>query len=82
MSADWMTRNLDQRVEVAAPVYDPEIKRTLMDFFLIQWSDNVKARIQEKEGTNTYIVNHKKRCRSQEELYEFYKNGGRRVDED
>ncbi|MDR0823537.1 MAG: polyphosphate kinase 1, partial [Prevotella sp.] len=44
MSADWMTRNLDRRVEIGVPIFDDKIKRTLMDFFDIQWSDNEKAR--------------------------------------
>lgn len=83
MSADWMTRNLDRRVEVAAPVYDSEIKKTLKEFFRIQWADNVKARIQDKEGANRYVAAKGKRVyRSQEELYEFYKNGGKSIDED
>src|SRR5690606_2815402 len=32
-SADWMTRNLDFRVEVGCPIYDPEIKQELMETF-------------------------------------------------
>lgn len=43
-SSDWMTRNLDRRIEVLAPVEDPEIKRYLKDEFLAAYlRDNVKA---------------------------------------
>jgi polyphosphate kinase len=44
-SADWMTRNLDHRVEVACPIYDDDIKKELRAQFDIQWRDNTKARI-------------------------------------
>lgn len=44
MSADWMTRNLDRRIEVGVPILDKEIKQTLKSFFDIQWSDNESKR--------------------------------------
>ena len=43
-SADWMTRNLDNRVEVTCPIFDKEIKDEIMDVFKIYWNDNVKSR--------------------------------------
>ncbi|HJU55657.1 MAG TPA: hypothetical protein VJ715_13830, partial [Pyrinomonadaceae bacterium] len=44
-SADWMSRNFDRRVEVIAPVYDPNLKRYLKDVVLAAYlKDNVKAR--------------------------------------
>ena len=52
-SSDFMTRNLDRRVEVAAPIYDPEIKEELIDFFNLQWQDNTAARILDNELNNT-----------------------------
>ena len=42
-SADWMTRNLHQRIEVCAPVVDDRLKKELVDYFDIQWNDTVKA---------------------------------------
>ncbi len=74
MSADWMTRNLDRRVEVGIPILDSKIKKTLKRFFEIQWSDNVKARDLSVFTQNNYVVAFdEKVCRSQVELYDFYK---------
>ncbi len=51
-SADWMTRNLKHRIEVVAPVLDPEIKRYLKDVVLDAYlRDNVKARLLLPDGT-------------------------------
>src|SRR5690606_5158773 len=41
-SADWMTRNLDHRVEVTCPIYDPAIKKMLIDIMDIKLADNQK----------------------------------------
>jgi polyphosphate kinase len=43
-SADMMTRNLDQRIEVSCPVYDPDLQKELQDILDLQLRDNVKAR--------------------------------------
>ncbi|HRE49888.1 MAG TPA: polyphosphate kinase 1 [Flavitalea sp.] len=53
-SADWMVRNLDHRVEATCPIYDPRIKKDLIDMMDIQLSDNVKARILDNELSNQY----------------------------
>lgn len=45
-SADWMTRNTRRRVEVAAPIYDADIKHRILDMFDVMMTDNVKARVQ------------------------------------
>ncbi len=75
LSADWMTRNLDRRVEVAIPIIDNRIKQNLLDFFNIQWSDNEKARDLAEFGENNYITRgDNPPCRSQLELYSYYKN--------
>ena len=51
-SADWMTRNLDRRVEVVAPVLDPHVKKYLKDTVLGAYlRDNVKARVMNSDGT-------------------------------
>ena len=49
-SADMMTRNTIRRVEVAAPVTDPQLKERILHIFELQMSDNVKARLQRPDG--------------------------------
>ena len=73
-SADWMTRNLDNRVEVTCPIYQHELKIELLDIFNIYWKDNVKARYVNHLIDNKYKRNNKSNFRSQEELYNYYKN--------
>ena len=50
-SADFMTRNTIRRVEVAAPVKSPELRKRVLHIFDIMMRDNVKARIQLPDGT-------------------------------
>lgn len=71
-SADWMSRNMDNRVEIACPIYDEEIKQQLLDTFEICWSDNVKARIISEKQDNAYRENNDTKVRSQFKLYEYY----------
>ena len=74
-SADWMTRNIDNRVEVSCPIYDADIKKELQDIFDICWRDNVKARIINQNQDNSYrIPITDKIIRAQFEIYDFYKN--------
>lgn len=71
-SADWMTRNLDNRVEVSCPIYDKSIQQELWDTFEIGWNDNVKARVISEKQDNAYRITEGKRIRSQEEVYKYY----------
>jgi len=73
-SADWMTRNIDTRVEVSCPIYDEDIKKELLDLFDICWNDNVKARIINESQDNTYRKNDKEKVRAQFETYNYYLN--------
>ena len=73
-SADWMTRNIDNRVEVSCPIYDEDIKQELIDVFNICWNDNVKARIINSEQNNKYKRNDAELVRAQFALYDYYKN--------
>jgi polyphosphate kinase len=73
-SADWMTRNIDTRVEVSCPIYDDDIKKELQDLFDICWSDNVKARIINETQNNSYRKNSNKKVRAQFETYKYYLN--------
>ncbi|WP_299528773.1 polyphosphate kinase 1 [Ulvibacterium sp.] len=71
-SADWMTRNLDYRVEVGCPIYDKDVKQELMDTFEISWKDNVKARVFSEEQDNSYRENDGPKVRSQFAMYDYY----------
>ena len=75
-SADFMTRNLDGRVEVTCPIYDPEIKNELIDNFDIGWKGNVKARYHSEKLDNKYKVRKEKEpvFRAQIEAYKYYQN--------
>lgn len=73
-SADWMTRNLDKRLEVGAPITAENVRQTLRDFFDIQWSDNDKARNLAEMGVNTYVPGDgAPPVRSQTALYQYYR---------
>lgn len=65
-SADMMTRNTEKRVEVAAPVLDPDVKRQVNGYLEIMLADNVKARVLQKDGTYKKKPITEKRVNSQE----------------
>jgi polyphosphate kinase len=74
-SADFMTRNLDGRVEVTCPIYDENIKKELIDIFNIGWKGNVKARYHSEKLDNKYRVRGQNTVfRAQLETYNYYKN--------
>jgi polyphosphate kinase len=74
-SADFMTRNLDARVEVTCPIYDQRIKEELIEVFDIGWKANVKARYHSEDLRNKYRKNgEEKPFRAQLELYNYYRN--------
>ncbi len=73
-SADWMTRNMDYRIEVGCPVYDPDLKQQILDILDIQFKDTLKARIIDKDQTNAYVKRgNRKKLRSQVEIYKYLK---------
>jgi len=73
-SADWMKRNLRARVECDFPVYDPDLKKELMDILNIQLSDNVKACEIDEHLKNQRIVTKGPDIRAQMAIYEYFKN--------
>lgn len=75
-SADWMERNLDKRIEVGTPVYDPEIKKNMDLIFSFQWGDREKARIIDKLQKNAYkeATGNEAVIRSQVEIQNYYRH--------
>ncbi len=73
-SADWMTRNFENRIEVSCPIYDPDLQNQILDTFNISWIDNVKSRLINDLRVNK--VSEKKIIskRSQFETYKYFKN--------
>ena len=71
-SADFMGRNLDNRVEISCPINDESIKREILENFEIGWSDNVKARVISIKNDNAYLKNNKRPVRSQFKMYDYY----------
>ena len=65
-SADLMTRNLNRRVEIACPIYDPEVKEQLMWILHTQLEDNVKASSLLPDGSYVRKVNSLAPCDSQD----------------
>ncbi len=73
-SADWMPRNLDNRIEVGVKIFDPILKTTIHDIFNLQCNDNVKARIIDKDNMNNYVQRgNKKKVRAQHAIYDYLK---------
>nr|WP_294491137.1 polyphosphate kinase 1 [uncultured Mediterraneibacter sp.] len=69
-SADFMTRNTVKRVEVAAPVYDPAIKKRIQAMFDLMLSDNKKARAEGPDGAYIPVPCEGEAVNSQEVLYQ------------
>lgn len=73
-SADWMTRNLDHRIEVTAPIRCPRLKQRIIDIINLQFTDTVKARVIDKEMSNRYVKRgNRKKIRSQQAIYDYLK---------
>ncbi|MDD1784337.1 polyphosphate kinase 1 [Enterovibrio sp. ZSDZ35] len=73
-SADWMTRNIDNRIEVATPIKDERLKERIMDILELQFADRAKARVIDKEMSNSYVKRgNRKKIRSQIEIYDYLK---------
>lgn len=73
-SADWMVRNLDKRVEVATPIYDPDLQNELKEYLSLQFKDNTKARIIDKNQINMHKEKDGTQYRSQKDIYGHLKN--------
>ncbi|MCU4675391.1 polyphosphate kinase 1 [Catenovulum sp. 2E275] len=73
-SADWMTRNIEHRIEVSCPIYDDKLKQQILDMFELQYKDTTKARIVDKLQQNNYVARgNRKKIRSQVAIYDYLK---------
>ena len=75
-SADFMTRNLDGRVEVTCPIYDEDCKKQIIEIFNVGWKGNVKARFHSEKLDNIYRKREKNEpiFRAQFETYNYFLN--------
>ncbi|MGE6107351.1 polyphosphate kinase 1 [Aeromonas sobria] len=73
-SADWMSRNIDGRIEVATPIYDERLKQRILDILDLQLSDTCKARVIDAEQQNEYVKRgNRRKIRSQVAIYDYLK---------
>ena len=68
-SADFMTRNMERRVEVAAPIYNEQLKQRIMAMLNLEFSDNVKGKRLLENGEYQLVKNDKPPIDSQIDLY-------------
>jgi polyphosphate kinase len=74
-SADFMTRNIDTRVEVGFPIYDEELKKEIRDIINLQLQDNTKSREINSHNTNKYHkTNSELPHRAQVDTYNYLKH--------
>ncbi len=69
-SADWMTRNLDKRLELLFPVSTPRLRRRLIQTMRTYFDDNVKAWQLQPDGTYQRVRKGSRDIRAQEVLYQ------------
>lgn len=73
-SADWMSRNIDGRIEVGTPIYDERLKQRILDILQLQLSDTCKARVIDADQSNQYVKRgNRRKVRSQVAIYDYLK---------
>ncbi|WP_421181632.1 polyphosphate kinase 1 [Aeromonas enteropelogenes] len=73
-SADWMSRNIDGRIEVGTPIYDERLKQRILDILELQLSDTCKARVINADQKNEYVKRgNRRKIRSQVAIYDYLK---------
>ncbi|MGP1924306.1 MAG: polyphosphate kinase 1 [Arsenophonus sp. NEOnobi-MAG3] len=73
-SADWMTRNIDFRIEVAVKLLDQQLKQHVLNILELQFNDTVKARYIDKKLTNRYVPRgNKRKIQAQLAVYNYLK---------
>ena len=73
-SADLMERNIDWRIEVAFPIYDPSLQQVITDTMAMQVADTFKARILDEQQSNQYVGESANGRRSQEEIHRYFRD--------
>jgi polyphosphate kinase len=74
-SADWMKRNMEDRIEVSCPIYDQKLVEIIIDLLEIHFKDTLKARVIDKDQVNSYVKRgNRKNLRSQNETYYYLKH--------
>ncbi len=74
-SADWMTRNIDYRIEVAVALLDPRLKQQVLDILELLFNDTAKARHIDKKLSNRYVsCGNRSKVRAQNAIYDYLKN--------
>ncbi len=68
-SADWMRRNLDNRLEIIFPVVDPTVRRRLVGILETFFADNIKSRRLLPDGTYEPVKTGRNPIRAQEKFY-------------
>ncbi|WMQ73151.1 MAG: Polyphosphate kinase [Sodalis sp.] len=73
-SADWMTRNIDHRIEVGVALLDPRLKQQVLDILALLFSDTVKARYIDADLNNYYVPRgNRRKVRAQIAIYHYIK---------
>ena len=73
-SADWMMRNMENRVEVTVPIYDDNLKKIICDLMELQFRDTVKARLIDEDQSNQYVKRgNRRKVRCQISTYNYIK---------
>jgi len=69
-SADWMNRNLSERIELLFPIDNPEILERIKNILHIMLKDNRKAYMMKSDGTYRRVYRRGKIVNSQQKLYQ------------
>lgn len=73
-SADWMTRNIDYRIEVGVALLDPRLKQQVLDILALLFIDTVKARYIDADLNNYYVPrDNRRKVRAQIAIYDYIK---------
>ncbi|WP_442956625.1 RNA degradosome polyphosphate kinase [Planococcus sp. CAU13] len=75
-SADMMTRNMEDRIEILFPIIDDKVKKQITDILALYLADNVKAREQDAEGNYDYVSRKEKEAAVDSQMELFHRTSG------